>query len=230
MYIYTLGKTYLGVVLDSFHGLLLRLAGASAELSLQALLRLLFNLPSKRAIVVLLCLSAHIQCPIVLLHRHQSLRLAHVRTDELGVPADSLVAILHRLRECHELDERCSSVGVATSILGSPLRHLREGIDRCGPVCLLEFLLSQFAGLFGLGWVDVGFLFSSDLGLFGIPELGQSIGGAVLSERPVVVLDGLSEITELLIGGTNPGKRPAGMSVSVSHAERILSDLTWRES
>src|SRR5699024_5179719 len=119
-----------------------------------------------------------------------------VRTDELGVPADSLVAILHCLRERHELDECCSSVGVATSILGSPLRHLREGIDRCGPVCLLEFLLSQFAGLFGLCWVDVGILFSSNLGLFGIPELGQSIRSTVLSERPVVVLDGLSEITK----------------------------------
>lgn len=118
------GEAYLGVVLNALHRLLLCLTRTSTELSLQALLRLLLDLPSEAAIVVLLRLCAHVQGSIILLHRHQGLRLAHVGSDELGVTGGSLVTVLHRLGECHELDEGSCAVGKTTSIIGGPSRHL----------------------------------------------------------------------------------------------------------
>lgn len=117
-------ETYLGVVLDAFHCLLLRLTRTSTELGFQALLRLLLDLPSEAAVVVLLRLCADIQGSVVLLHRHQGLRLAHVGANKLGVAGGGIVAVLHRLGECHELDEGSGAVGESTSIIGGPSRHL----------------------------------------------------------------------------------------------------------
>lgn len=200
--------TYLGVVLDSLHGLLLSLAGTGTELSLQALLLLLVDLASVGAIIVLGSFRAGIQSLVVLLHGDQGLGLAHVGADELGVTLGGLVAVLNGLREGHQLDEGGSTVGVTAGVLGRPLDHLGESLDGTRPVSLLELLLSQFTGLLGLGGVNVGLLLGLGLGLLGVAQLSQDIGCAVLSERLVVVLDGLGKVAQLLVCSTDSSESP----------------------
>lgn len=201
--------TYLGVVLDSLHGLLLGLAGTGAELSLQALLLLLVNLTSVGTIVVLGRFRAGVKSLVVLLHGDQGLGLAHVGADELGVALGGLVAVLNSLREGHQLDEGGSPVGEAAGVLGRPLDHLSEGLDGTRPVRLLELLLTQFTGLLGLGGVNVGLLLGLVLGLLGVAQLSQDVGCAVLSERLVVVLDGLGKVAQLLVCSTDSSESPA---------------------
>ena len=132
--------------------------------------------------------------------------LAHVCADELDVASDCVVAVLHGLWERHELDQSGSPVGKPASVIWCTLHHLGEGVHRGRPVTILELLLTQFAGLLSLRGVNVGLFLGLDLGLFCVAELRQGVRSAMLSERLVVVLDGLREITLLLVGGTNTGE------------------------
>jgi hypothetical protein len=191
--------TYLRVILNALHRLLLSLTSTSTELRLQTLLLLLFDLTSVSSVILLSSLGKGINSTVILLHSNESLTLAHVRTDELGVAGNSLVAVLHGLRERHQLDQSGGTVRVAAGILGRALGHLGKGVDGTGPVGFLEFLLAELAGLFSKGGIDVGVLLGSDLGLLGGAELGQGLGGAVLHEGLVVVFDGLGEVTQLLV-------------------------------
>ncbi|RAH77680.1 hypothetical protein BO86DRAFT_206239 [Aspergillus japonicus CBS 114.51] len=200
--------THLRVVLDSLHRLLLGLAGTGAELSIQALLLLLLDLPGVGAVVVLRSFRADIQSLVVLLHGNQSLRLAHVRPNELGIPLGSFVTVLHRLGESHQLDESRSAVGEPAGVLGGALGHLGEGVHGSRPVTLLELGLAELAGLLGFSRVDVGLLFSFGLGLLGVAQLRENIGSTVLSQRLVVELDGLAELAKLLVCGTDTCKGP----------------------
>ena len=159
-------------------------------------------------VVVLSSLGEGIQSTVELLHSDESLTLAHVGTDELGVPADSLVTVLDGLGESHQLDQSGSTVGVTTGVLGSTLGHLSEGVDGSGPVTLLELLLAELTSLLGLGGVHVGVLLGGGLELLGVAQLGQGLGGTELGERLVVELNGLSEITQLLVGTANTGESP----------------------
>lgn len=201
--------TYLGIVLDPLHGLLLGLTSTGAELGLQTLLLLLFELAGVFPVVVLLGLGADIQGSVVFFHRHQGLGLTQVRTDELGVAGNRLVAVLHGLRESHQLDEGSSAVGESSGIGGCPLGHLRESIDSSGPVALLELLLPEFTRVLGGGRVNVGLLLCLVLGLFGVAELRQSVGSTVFGERLVVELDGLGEITFLLVRSADSRESPS---------------------
>jgi hypothetical protein len=159
-------------------------------------------------IILLRSLGKRIDSTVVLLHSNESLTLAHVSADELAVAGNSLVAVLHGLGECHQLDQGGGTVGVTARISGRALGHLGEGVNGTGPVGGLELLLAELAGLFGKTGVNVGVLLGGGLGLLGGAELGQGFGGAVLHERLVVVFDGLGEVAQLLVGGANTGESP----------------------
>lgn len=124
----------LGIVLNTSHGLLLGLTGASTELRIQTLLMLLLDLTGVLAIVMIGSFSESIQSTVVLLHCDEGSTLAHVRTDELGVELDGLVTILHGTGECHQLDESGGTVGVTAGVGGGALGHLGESVDGGGPV------------------------------------------------------------------------------------------------
>lgn len=159
-------------------------------------------------VVVLSGLGEGIQSTVELLHGDKSLTLAHVGTDELGVTADSLVAVLDGLGESHQLDQSRSTVGVTTGVLRSTLGHLGESINSGGPVTLLELLLTELTGLLGLGGIHVGVLLGGGLELLSVAQLGQGLGGTELGERLVVELNGLGEVTQLLVGTADTGESP----------------------
>lgn len=221
--------TYLRVVLDSLHSLLLRLAGTSAELSLQTLLLLLINLTGVGSVVLLCGFRAGIQGLAVFLHGNQSLRLADIGADELGVTADSLVAILNSLRESHKLDEGSGTVRESPGVVRSTLGHLGKGINGTRPVRLLELLLAELASLFCLGGVDVRFFLGLVLGLFCVTELGEGVGSAVFGEGFVVVFNSLCVITELLVSTTNSREGPLKNKWSAGTTKKTkTAKLTWR--
>lgn len=175
--------TYLRISLDTLGSLLLRLTSACTVLRLQGLLLLLFNLAGVLSFrVVLPGLLEDVQDPIVLLHGLQSLGLADIGADELGITLEGIITVLHSLRESHELNKSSSTVGETTGVVRSALCHFCEGINCTRPVSFLELLLAQFAGLLSLGRVNVCITLGLDLGLLGIAELRKDIRCAVLGE------------------------------------------------
>jgi hypothetical protein len=191
---------YLWVSLDPIHGLLFSLTIPRRELRLQGLLLLLLNLPRiLTALVMLGRFSAHVETLVVLTHGKVSLSLPQVRANEAGVPLDGIVAILHSGWEAKQLDVACGSVGVAAWVLRSAFDHLGVGFYSCGPVCLLELLIAEFAGLFCLCRVNVGVSFHGDLRLLSSTELGEDIWGAMLRQGALVVVDGVWKVSQLLV-------------------------------
>ena len=202
--------TYLRVLLDPLHSLLLRLALARAVHLLQRLLLLLLDLARVGAALVLLQrLRADVETLAVLAHAKVGLRLSQIGADELRITLDGLVAVLHGAGEGQQLDEGGGSVAVSAGVVGRALDHLAVGFHSAGPVGFLELLVALFAGFLGLGGVDVGLLLVVDLRLFGGAELGEEFGRAVLGERLLVVGDGVGEVAELLVGAADATKGPA---------------------
>jgi hypothetical protein len=204
-----MGRTYLRIALDALHGLGLGLALARRVLRLQRLALLLLDLAGVLAtLVVLHGLRAHVDALAVLLHDEVGLGLAQVGADELGVELERLVAVVDGRGERQQLDVAGGAVRVAARVLGRPLDHLSVRLHRGGPVGLLELGVAQLACLLGFLWVDVGLLLLLDLGLLGCAQLGQDFGCAVLGLGLLVVGDGVGEVAQLLVCGTNARVRP----------------------
>ena len=158
-------------------------------------------------------LRARVHALAVLLHRKVRLCLAQVGADELRIALDRLVAVGHRSRESHQLDQRGGAVGEAPWVVGRALRHLRVRLHRARPVGFFELLVAELARLVRFLRADVRLLFGCNLRFLGGAELVKDIGGAVFGERFLVVRDGEREIAELLVGCAYPAECPIDVLV-----------------
>ena len=168
---------------------------------------MLLDLPGVLPILVMQSgLRTNIDTLAVFAHSEVCLRLSQICSDEVRIALDSLVAILNRGWKFEEFDEAGSTVRVSSRVFGRPLDHLRVCLNCSGPVCLLEFGITKFASLLCLFWADVGFLLGCDLGLLRCTKLSKDFGRAVFCLRLLVVENGVSEITQLLVGGADARK------------------------
>lgn len=198
-----------GVLLDPLHCLLFSLTLSGRVHGLHAFPCLLFNLPGVLPFGVRLsCLVASIQTLVVLLHGIVNLCLPDVCTHELLISFQGFVAVLDRLRERKQFDQRRSTVRVTTGVLGGTLDHLGVSLDSSNPVRGLETSVSFFTGLVCLLRVDVGLPLKVDLGLLGGTKLAENIRGTVLCKSTIVVFNGLCEVTLLLVRGSNTAECP----------------------
>jgi hypothetical protein len=168
--------------------LLLCLSFSSGKLGLQSLGLLLINLSRILTVFIMLhSLHTDIQTLVVLSHGKVRLRLSEIRSNELWIPFDGFVAVIHRRREAQQLDEARCSIGVASRILRGTLDHLGIGFDCSRPVGIFELLVAQLASLLGLFRINVRFLFGLDVSLFRGAELGQNVGRAMLGKGALVI-------------------------------------------
>ena len=175
--------SHLRILLNTLHGLLLRLATPARKLGLQSFRLLLLKLPGIGAVDIMLHgLGTDIAALAVLLHGKVCLRLAQVGTDELGIFLDRCVAILHGPWERHQFDERGSPVGVASRIFGGALDHLSVSFHSAGPVCVFEFLPAKLPCFLSFFGVDVTFFLGFDLRFLCRAQLVENVWSAVLGE------------------------------------------------
>jgi hypothetical protein len=202
--------SYLWILLYSLHRLFLCLPFSRSILCLNRLVLLLFNLTSiLTPLIVLVCLGADIQALAILTHGKIRLCFSEIRTYELWVSLDSLVAILHRGWETQQLDEAGSAVGVAAGIFWCALDHFAIRLHGTWPICFFELLVPQFTSFFCFGWVDIGVLLRADLGLFSGTEFCQYLWSAVFGEGGLVVGDGGSQVAQLFVCSANATKSSA---------------------
>ena len=190
----------LRILLDAFHRLLFRFAGAACVLGFVCLLSLRIYFTGIGAGgVVFVGFVADVDAFAVLLHGEEGLCFAEVSADEVGVFLDGGLAVRDRGGEGHEFDESCCTIGVASRIVGGSFRHFRVRFHGCRPVGLFEVLAAEFAGFLGEVGADVGFLRGDYLSFFGGAEFVEDVGCAVLGQRFLVVGDGGGEVIEFFV-------------------------------
>lgn len=116
----------------------------------------------------------------VLAHTEFDKRLANVSFDERRVDRNGRLSILEGLGEGSELGVCCSTVVVSARVGRETLDGFRVSFDGSGKVTGFEGGVAVLAGSFSKLRVDVSLLVRLGLGLFGLPQLGENVGSAVL--------------------------------------------------
>jgi hypothetical protein len=79
----------------------------------------------------------------------------------------------------------------------------------------LEKDITLLPGGLGLCGINVRLLVGVELGLFGLSQFGENVGGSVLGKGFVEEFDCLLEITKLLVGGSYSAKCPLLVSLTL---------------